>query len=140
MSKQQFLGKPCGERGFSLIEVIIALVVGAILATILVSALGTSFLDSSQPISRLEKTMALHQVIENIRADFAASNDIALLKTTVGTGQQSNGYGTYEVVDNKYITFTSNAETGGVAGDGILKVSVRDSSTGMTLTELFVEW
>lgn len=134
------VSRQSSEQGFTLIEVIIALVVGAILVTILASALGTSVTDSSQPIFRLQKTMALHQVIENIRADFASINDIALIKTTIGTGQQSNGYGTYEVVDNKFIKFTGNVEEDGVSGDGILKVSIRDIDTGMTLTELFVEW
>ncbi|MBA3015521.1 MAG: type II secretion system GspH family protein [Proteobacteria bacterium] len=134
------VSRQSSEQGFTLIEVIIALVVGAILVTILASALGTSVTDSSQPIFRLQKTMALHQVIENIRADFASINDIALIKTTIGTGQQSNGYGTYEVVENKFIKFTGNVEEDGVSGDGILKVSIRDIDTGMTLTELFVEW
>lgn len=135
-----FLPPDSSNHGFTLIEVIIALVVGAILATILVSAMGTSLGDSSQPIFRLQKTMALHQVIENIRADFSAIDDIALLKTSIGTGQQSNSYGTYEVVDNKFIKFTGNVEEDGVSGDGILKISIRDTDTGMMLTELFVEW
>ena len=134
-------------QGFTLIEVIVALVVCAILATILVSALGSSFMNSSQPIFRLQKTMALHQVLENIRADFAITNDTALLKTSIGdTGLQSTGYGTYEVAENRYITFVNDAtppamiEADGVASDGILKVMLRDPETGMVLTEFFVEW
>lgn len=138
--KQLFPARDCFDQGFTLIEVIITMVVGAILITILASALGTSMGDSTQPIFRLQKTMALHQVVENIRADYSATKDIALLKTTVGTGQQSNGYGTYEVVDNKFIKFTGNVEEDGVSSDGILKVSIRDSDTGFVMTEFFVEY
>ena len=129
-----------GQQGFSLLELIIALVIFAILATIMVTAMGSSLGQSSQPIFNLRRIMALHQVMENIRADFAAQNDLPLLKTAIGTGQQSNSYGVYEVVDNRYITLVGYSEAAGGVADGILKVSIRDQGGGLTLTELFVEW
>lgn len=139
------------QEGFTLIEIIITLVVGAILATILASALGSSFFNSSLPISRLQKTMGLHQVFENIRADFSVINDIALLKTSVGDiGAQATSYGDYEVVDSRYITFIDDPastttppakiEADGVVGDGVLKITLRNPDTGIMLTEFFVEW
>ena len=139
------------QQGFTLIEVIITLVMVAILATILASALGSSFLSSSQPISRLQKTMGLHQVFENIRTDFSAINDIALLKTTIGdVGTQTTGYGAYEVVESRYLKFIDEPastttppgkiEADGVVGDGVLKITLRDPEIGMMLTEFFVEW
>lgn len=134
-------GQRCGsQQGFSLLELIIALVIFAILATIMVTAMGSSLTQSSQPIFSLQKSMALHQVMENIRADFSANNDLALLKAAVGTCQQANGYGAYEVVNNKYIKFSGNNEAPGGAADGILKVSIKDQGSGLVLTELFVEW
>jgi len=128
------------QQGFTLIEVIITLVVASILAVVLVMALGTSFTSSSEPIFRLQQTMALHRTMENIRADFSAANSLALLKLAIGTGVQSNGYGNYQVIDNGYITFTGYNEAPGIASDGILKVSIKDPGTGMVLTELFVQW
>ena len=129
-----------GQQGFSLLELVIALVIFAILATIMVTAMGSSMVQSSQPIFSLQRIMALHQVMENIRADFSAQNDLALLKTAIGTDQQNNSYGAYEVVDNRYIKFIGHNEAAGVAADGILKVSIRGQGGGLTLTELFVEW
>lgn len=128
------------QQGFTLIEVIITLVVLGILAAMLVTAMGTSVSNSNQPVTRLQRTMALHQTMENIRAYFASSDDIALVKYAVGTGQQSNSFGDYEVLENGFITFSSYNEAPGVVGDGILKVSIRDQASGLTLTELFVQW
>lgn len=141
MSRGEGVSGPA-ERGFTLVEVIIALVVFAILATLLVTALGTSLTASSTPIFRLQQTMALHRAMENIRADFDASGDLAALNTAIGAAgtSQNNNFGVYEVVDNKYITFASYSEVAGVAGDGILKVSIKDQASGLVLTELFVAW
>ncbi|MDA8417444.1 MAG: prepilin-type N-terminal cleavage/methylation domain-containing protein [Desulfobacteraceae bacterium] len=143
MASQQGLSycrRAKAQGGFSLIEVIITLLVGAILALVLASALGSSFTNSSLPLFRLQKTMALQQVMENIHADYAAHGDLALLKTTVGTGTQNNGYGVYTVISNKYIKFVNNVQADGTVSDGVLKISIQDPSTGIILTELFVSW
>ncbi len=149
------------EEGFTLIEVIISLVVFAILASILVTAMGTSFTESSTPITRLRQTMKLHHAMENIRVKFAQDmkdiwddpgltteadrktareTALAALKTAIGTGPQDNSFGVYEVVDNKYIKFTSYSEAVGAATDEILKVSIKDPISGLVLTELLVAW
>ena len=127
------------QRGFTLIEIIITLVVFGILATMVVTVMGTSMNSSSQPIFRLQQTITLQKTMENIRGSFSANQDIALLKTTIGTGSQNNSYGVYDVIDNKFITFTGYTETEGVSSDAILKVSIKDQGTGLVLTELFAE-
>jgi len=127
------------SQGFTLIEIIITLVVFGILATMLVTVMGTSISSSSQPIFRLQQTITLQKTMENIRANFSANPDIAILKTAIGTGSQNNDYGVYEVIDNKFITFIDYTEVEGVSADAILKVSIKDQDTGMILTELFVE-
>ena len=128
------------QRGFTLIEIIITLVITAILSVILVLALGSKISHSGEPIVRLQKTMALQQTMENIRADFEALPSIANLRTAIGTGVQSNGYGSYEVIENSFISFVGYTDAPGVVGDGILKVTIKDDSTGLVLTELFVDW
>jgi len=128
------------QQGFTLIELIVTLVVFAILATMLVTVMGTSVVNSGQPVFRLQQTMTLQQTMENIRANFSAVSDLALLKSAIGTGQQDNAYGTYEVIDNRYVKFTGHNEAEGGAADGILKVSIKDQGSGLVLTELFVEW
>lgn len=138
---------PVSRQGFTLIEVIITLVMLGVLAAMLVTAMGTSVSNSNLPVSRLQQTMALHQTMENIRAYFAYCDDIAMVKTAVGIVDpdvpKSNSFGDYTVIENSYITFdppTSYDEGPGVVGDGILKVAIRDTASGLTLTELFVQW
>ncbi|MDD5759366.1 MAG: type II secretion system protein [Desulfobulbaceae bacterium] len=138
-----------GQRGFTLIEIIITLVVLGILSSMLVTVVGVPFTSSSQPIFRLQQTMSLQQTMENIRANFAATKDLGTFnfdsfKGTIGaTGSsQQNNFGTYVVVSNSYIKFnaSSHNEEPGVEADGVLKVSIKDQSSGLILTELFVIW
>jgi len=134
------------HKGFTLIEIIISLVVLAILATMLVSYMGSSVRESGQPAIRLKDTMTLQQVMENIRADMNDKNDLAALKTSVGTGSQNNNYGVYTVVYNNYIkfndtSFNEEADSAGSSGNDdidVLKISIKDNS-GLTITSFFVE-
>lgn len=133
------------DQGFTLIEVIITLVVLAIVASMLVTAMEPSIATidkstGSTPISRLQQTMALQQTMENIRANFDDTNDLAALNTAVGAGMQNNSFGAYKVEENKYINFSSYGEVAGIATDGILKVTIKDPASGLILTELFVSW
>jgi prepilin-type N-terminal cleavage/methylation domain-containing protein len=58
------------EHGFTLIEVIIALIVMAVLVAMMMPYFGTSLLQSSTPISRLRTSMTLNQTMENITAEY----------------------------------------------------------------------
>lgn len=138
-----------GQRGFTLIEIIITLVVLGVLASMLVTVVGVPFTSSSQPILRLRQTMSLQQTMENIRANFAATKDLATFdfntfKGTIGaTGSsQQNSFGSYLVVTNSYVKFntSSHNEESGVQADGILKVAIKDQASSLILTELFVTW
>jgi prepilin-type N-terminal cleavage/methylation domain-containing protein len=135
----------CNKRGFTLIEIIITLVVFAILATMLVSYLGSSVTGSAQPLVILQNDMSLQGVMENIRADMTANNSLASLKTAVGADSQDNSYGVYTVVYNDYIKFDAGYNEqpdspGSPGNDGIdvLKISIKDTS-GLILTDFFVE-
>jgi len=57
------------SRGFTLIEIIVTLVVAAILGS-MVFFLGSSLIESSMPISRLQKLAGLQCVMANITADY----------------------------------------------------------------------
>lgn len=57
--------------GFTLIEVIIAIVVLAILCAMIVSLFGTSFYSSSSPVFNLKKSQQLNMVMEKITAKYA---------------------------------------------------------------------
>jgi len=57
------------SRGFTLIEIIVTLVIAAIAGTMVI-LLGSSLMESSTPLSRLQKSAGLQTVMANITADY----------------------------------------------------------------------
>ena len=66
------------QAGFTLIEFILALVVAAIMASMVYAYFGNALTQSSVPIFRLQKASNLHQVMENIVADYNRLNVLNL--------------------------------------------------------------
>lgn len=66
------------QAGFTLIEIIVGIVVAAIMASMFASYFGTVLTQSSVPITRLQQTSNLHQVMENITTDYKRLNKINL--------------------------------------------------------------
>jgi len=63
------------EKGFTLIEVIVTLVVAAILGAFLVSFMGTALTKSTEPVTRSKQMYALQQVMENVKATYLSMAD-----------------------------------------------------------------
>lgn len=126
------------QNGFTLIEVIMVILVAAVLGSMMVSYFGTSLTQSSIPIHRLQDALDLQQVMENITADYRSAYNLDALKVSIGdTGtSQDNDYGTYKVVDNKFIKFEDGNEA--EADQKILKVTIQHKDSSETLTTLFV--
>ncbi|MDH3393874.1 MAG: prepilin-type N-terminal cleavage/methylation domain-containing protein [Desulfobulbaceae bacterium] len=134
------------QAGFTLIEIIVTLTLGALLGAMLVPFLSTALTKSGMPAVRLNETLALQTTMENITADYrnrVVGNVITLvdLQTAIGAegSDQNNSYGTYRVVDNTFIDFVNDvevADTLGTAPQDTLKVTLRDPS-GVTFTTLF---
>jgi prepilin-type N-terminal cleavage/methylation domain-containing protein len=62
--------KKMRERGFTLVETIITLVIVAIMATMLFTYSGTNFTASVNPIQWVESANSIHQIMERITADY----------------------------------------------------------------------
>lgn len=131
-------------RGFTLIEVIVTILIVAVVGAMMYSVLGTSMTKSSLPLGRLQTSLALQQVMENIMADFRKNyaGEAIGLKYAIGTegANQNNDYGQYGVVQNRFIKFTGSNEAAWVSGDpqDILKVTIKNSNNE-TLTAIFVQ-
>ena len=134
-----------GHRGFTLIEIIATLLVASILGTLLFQYFGESFIRSSKPIERLNKTLNLQQVIENINEDYERSTKTeayidTILKVNIGNAgtSQDNSFGKYKVVENHFIKFVSESETPITAGDlkDTLKVTLQNE-TNVSMTIFF---
>jgi len=138
------------DRGLTLLEIIVAVVVAAILGTVLVQVMSTSLTQSSVPITLLQNTFSLSQIIEEMTADYEElydkpnkEYDISTLKTYIENGNDDTKtpyYGPYSLDYIGYIDFAKLV--GGYqqiasGDDRILKASI--SSNNQSLTVLFTK-
>ena len=133
-------------KGFTLLEVILIFVIGGILAAMIAPYLRAS-VRSVNPVTDLEKTCTAYTTMELINADYrsryrtAQANGTAVnlraLQTAIGSGKRSNSYGSYTVVENKFIKFTAGREQN-TSATHFLKVSIADP-TGTTFTTIFAD-
>ncbi len=127
-----------GQRGFTLLEIIIALVVGAILAAIVVQVMGTNLSRSAEPLAWVRQQLSLQEIMESMISDYKylwMTDDTPL--DTFKSRIESNYYGTYSAV-TKYVSFDAagNENSAACSTDcKILKVTI--ASGGQSLTALF---
>jgi prepilin-type N-terminal cleavage/methylation domain-containing protein len=133
--------------GFTLLEVIITLTVGALLMAVILPYLGTSVTKSSEPLSNLRNTLSIYRTMENLTADYhsqQANSTLDLVALQSGLGgegtDQTNGYGDYHVVENRFILFDGgDQETSAGGSQHVLKVTIRPLAFGATFTTLFTD-
>lgn len=133
--------------GFTLIEVIITLTVGALLMAVIVPYLGTSVTKSSEPLSNLRNTLFIYRTMENMTADYRsqqANSTLDLVALQSGFGgegtDQNNSYGDYHVVENRFILFDNGDQEASAGGSQhVLKVTIRPLAYGARFTTLFTD-
>lgn len=112
------------NKGFSLIEVIVVLVISAVLGTVLVQFLNTSYFKSPSPIQIVNDSITLQNIIENITSDYNANftTDLYGLSSNIGSvgSDQDNDYGVYRVSHNGFIQFNSGTEEDDSSGSNTL--------------------
>ena len=132
-----------GQLGFSLIEIIIALIIASFFGTVFIQYMGSSLAKSSEPIVEVQQALALNQVMENMTSDYKRllvenSSPLAVFKSRVENGNDPANdpyYGAY-TASTGYIVFSSGAEAADTAGTNrVLKVTI--SAAGQSLTALF---
>ncbi|MDZ7580388.1 MAG: type II secretion system protein [Deltaproteobacteria bacterium] len=127
--------KPAGilkgePRGFTLLEVIIALIVGSILGAILLEFLGQTVHKSFVPIKMAQGSMELTAIVEKMNADYKKqlmlSND-PLVELKSDIDNNTGNYGDFSAATS-WIKFSGGTEIAddGVGSDAhrVLKVTV----------------
>ncbi len=151
MNRKIVFSQP-GEKGFTLIEIIITLVVAGILGTFLVSFMGSALTKSAEPVTRAKQMYELQQVMEGIKASYLTMADATDALTrlqkyaTDATGSTtSKNFGNY-TVETKCIIFDASGgnyvERSDVyTGSGYsLKLTVKSNVTsGLSITEIFTQ-
>ena len=141
------------QKGFTLVEIIITIVVAAILGAMFLQVMETNLTGSVGPLIRVQDTFTLNEVMEKITADYKKltiedQTPLATLKSRIGNKDEevTNGkYGSYTVKYNDYILFNDDDGDGiydevhddGSGGNKILKVAV--SIGDERLTSLFTK-
>jgi prepilin-type N-terminal cleavage/methylation domain-containing protein len=137
--------KRLGQKGFTLIEVIITLVVAAILGTILVQFMGTSLTRSAEPVIMVQEGFSLSEVMEKMTAHYkyllaTDSNHLTNFKDDIENGNITENtpyFGDYSI-QTAYITFSGGNEAPDTAGGNkILKVIIHKGD--QSLAALFTK-
>ena len=121
---QPVFKRAVGPNGFTLIEMIVTLTLAALVATMLFTFMGPAVTRSHEPVDRLEADMALAAVAANLRTRYAALDwdDAAawgIFTNSLGAegSSQSNVYGSYTVVERRWITFDALGHEIDLTGD-----------------------
>jgi len=78
-------------KGFTILEIIVALTLVAILASIFVQHMSTPLIKSSEPLIRLNETFEINQVVENITSVIRERDKNNTLDLSVLNDEISNG-------------------------------------------------
>ena len=136
------------KRGFTLLELIIALIVVAIFGAIIFQYLGTALTSSFEPLENLGKSHQLERAMDNMILYFEdrksrGTLDMNAFKSAIGneTNDMDNQFGKYTVVKNAYIQFNASlqevGDSYGTFPDDILKVIIKND-LNQQVTMLFV--
>jgi prepilin-type N-terminal cleavage/methylation domain-containing protein len=135
------------NKGFTLIEVIVTIVVAGILGTILVVFMGTNIVQSGTPVNMVRDQYRINQVMENIVADYKQRiKDGTLNLGTFPAAVQASGYWGSDVsFSSAYVSY-SDGDGNGVYdeatcsyGTGCKNLKITLSKGYQKITALFTE-
>jgi prepilin-type N-terminal cleavage/methylation domain-containing protein len=127
--------------GFSLIEVIVAIVVGSIVGVVFFSYMGTQLTRSSDPINITRDEGVVEMWMERIMSDYVQEMNAATYQTALATVFARNySAGIYNMpasvtLTRTYVTYDAGGNEVAVGGGGTsnnLKVTVKAGGYGLT--------
>lgn len=142
------------DRGLTLLEVIVSLVVAAILGAMLVQFMGTGLMKSYNPVIMVGNGTYLNRIMEKMTSDYRYymsygalhgqspstaysyfNNNVGSASETVAKTYYSDANHPYYVLANNTITFTGGTEVS--ASSGVHKITIKYKD--LTATALFTE-
>jgi prepilin-type N-terminal cleavage/methylation domain-containing protein len=142
------LGPLSDRRGFTLVEVIVTIVIGAIASVLLIQFMGGNMQRSFAPLVRLDQGYRLETVMENITAYYknlllTDATPLATLDTVIQNGNDSTNtpaqpyFGDYDDTNPQYIQFSNGDEVPCSEHCRILRVDLQQGE--LHLTALFTK-
>jgi prepilin-type N-terminal cleavage/methylation domain-containing protein len=126
------------HAGFTLIEVIIAIVMIGVAASMLIGIVGRSVSGIQQPRETLAKAHQLQSTMENIVAYAREVDDVDQLSAAIGAigTDMNNAFGAYHVSQNEFVIYDGAGVEVAASSNTLLKIAIRGQS-GEVLTRLF---
>ena len=129
----------CRKRsGFTLVEVIVALMLVSVLAAMMMTFISQSLNQVNRPRETLDAVLSLQSVMESVVARHELLGDLSDLSAEVGSesSSASNNFGVYQVQHNRFVTFDGGKAEISSTNNSLLKISIRND-LGETVTRLF---
>ncbi len=128
--------------GFTLLEVIVAVIVASIMGTMLVTYMGTSLTRSAEPVIMVQRNAALTQVMENITSDYRElmaqdQNPLTALTSRIQNGNINDPSDSWP--DYGYYSLVQCQEQVLESGENSRVLWVTISSGNQRLTALFTQ-
>jgi len=152
MNTRSLLCSKHGQKGFTLIEVIVTLLIAAILGTFLVTFMGTAVTKSGEPVVRSKQLYALQQVMENIKSTYLTMADATDALTRLNAFITGSPVSSDYTIVTKSISFNKDANgnytesssvcpgLGSSGSNCALKVTVTSNATsGLSVAEIFTQ-
>ena len=126
------------SSGFSLVEVIVALVLIGVVAAVATTFISNSMTQVHRPRETLSAAFSIQAVMENVVARHAALGDLSDLSAEIGPENSSanNSLGIYQVQHNRFIAFNNSNDEISTTTNSLLKVSIQND-LGEKITRLF---
>ncbi len=135
-----FVTIPNLNKGFTLLEVIVSLIIISLFSAVFLGFYETHVVGSTKPVQMMEQGLALESVMEKISADYvdllnSNSTPLSTLETRINTSI----YGDYTPA-TKFVTFdSSNHEESAPCTAGCTNLKVSITIGDQTITTLFTE-
>jgi prepilin-type N-terminal cleavage/methylation domain-containing protein len=134
------LGPVKNRGGFTLVEVIVTIVLGAIASVLLIQFMGGNLQRSFTPLVRLDQGYRLVEVMEKITAHHKSllltdADPLGTLNTDIQNGNVSSNtpyFGDYEATTPQFIQFTNGVEATCSAFCHILRVDLQAGEHRLT--------
>ena len=132
------------QKGLTLIEIIVTIIVASILCVIFLQFMGTSMTGSVETVTMAQKSLAVEQVMERMTLDYRKlmaedTDPLGALKSHIQNGNQESSdpyFGPYTVVYNDYVLFGDDDGDGFYdeesGGDKVLKVTIPEDDQKLT--------
>jgi len=130
------------QRGFTLIEIIMAIVLFSFVSTMFITFHTNYISQSAVPIVRLSHAAQLQQTTQNISEYYLQdpTKDLNILKTLLSSSPEDFG-GNFTVQYNNFIKFVSNNDTSISSGDPeeLLKIKIEHNDTRESIVLIFAK-